>query len=92
MLPVLMMLTPGFQNEFIDCQNAKARIAVLRIMDVKTRWNSTLELHERSFRLCEFTWEWQKNPEYTDYRPLFTTQDEWTIVKSVMEVLWPFRY
>jgi len=30
--------------------------------------------------------------KYTDYRPLFTTQDEWTIVRYVMDVLRPFRY
>jgi len=92
MLAVLITLTPGCRNEFIDCQKAKVRIAVLPIMDVKTRWNSTLELLERTYRLREFTREWLKNPKYSDYRPLFTTQDEWTIVKYVMEVLRPFRY
>jgi len=35
---------------------------------------------------------WLQNPKYTDYRPLFTTQDEWTIVKYVTEVLRPFQY
>jgi len=61
-------------------------------MDVKTRWNSTLELLERAYRLREFTREWHQNPKYAQYQPLFTTQDEWTIVKYVMEVLRPFRY
>jgi hypothetical protein len=61
-------------------------------MDVKTRWNSTLELLERAYQLREFTREWLKNPKYSDYQPLFTTQDEWTIVKYVMEVLRRFRY
>jgi len=92
MLAVLITLTPGCQNEFIDCQNAKVRIAVLPIMDVKTRWNSTLELLERAYRLREFTRKWLQNPKYSEYWPLFTTQDEWTIVKYVMEVLRPFRY
>jgi hypothetical protein len=92
MLAVLITLTPGRRNEFIDSQKAKVRIAVLPSMDVKTRWNSTLELLERTYRLCEFTWEWLKNPKYSDYRPLFTTQDEWTIVKYVMEVSRQFRY
>jgi hypothetical protein len=32
------------------------------------------------------------NPHYSDYRPLFTTQDVYPIVKYVMEVLWPFWY
>jgi hypothetical protein len=92
MLAVLITLTPGRRNEFIDCQKAKVRIAVLPIMDVMTLWNSTLELLECAYRLREFTREWLKNPKYSDYRPLFTTQDEGTIVKYVMEVLRPFPY
>jgi len=92
MLAVLITLTPGRRNKFIDCQKAKVRIAVLPIMDVKTRWNSTLELLESAYRLRQFTRKWLQHPKYTDYRPLFTTQDEWTIAKYVMEVLRPFRY
>jgi len=61
-------------------------------MDVKTLWNCALELHERAFRLREFTPEWLQNPKYAEYRPLFTSQDECTIVKYVMEVLKPFQY
>ena len=49
MLAVLITLTPGRRNEFIDCQTAEVRIAVLPIMDVKTCWNSTLELFERAY-------------------------------------------
>ena len=61
-------------------------------MDVKAHWNATLELHKRAYRLREFTREWLRNPKYSEYWLLFTTQDEWTIVKYVMEVLRPFRY
>jgi len=92
MLAVLITLTPGRRNEFIDCQNAKVRIAVLPIIDVKTQWNSTLELLERAYRLREFSREWLKNAKYSEYRSLYTTEDEWTIVKNVVEVLMPFRY
>jgi len=92
MLAVLITLTPGRRNEFIDCQKATVRIAVLPIMDVKTRWNYTLELLERAYRIREFTGEWLPNPRYSEYRPLFTTPDKWTIVKYVIEVLRPFRY
>jgi len=80
MLAVLITLTPGCRNEFIDSQKAKVRIAVLSIMDVRKHWSSTLELLEHAFRLYEFTREWLKNPKYGDYWPLFTTQDEWPIV------------
>jgi len=92
MLAVLITLTPGRRNNLIDCQKAKVRIAVLPSMDVKTRWNSTLELLERIYRLREFTRKWLQNPKYAEYRPQFTTQNEWTIFKYVMEVLRPFRY
>jgi len=36
--------------------------------------------------------EWLQNPKYSDYQALFTSQDEWTVVKYVMEVLRPFQY
>ena len=73
MLVVLITLTPGRRNEFIDCHKAKVRTAVLSIMGVKTHWNSTLELLERAYRLREFTREWLKNQKYSDCQPLFTT-------------------
>jgi len=92
MLAVLITLTPGRGNKFIDCQKAKVRNAVHPSIDVNTRWNSTLELLERAYRVREFTRQWLQNPEYSEYRPLFKTQDEWMIVEYVMEVLRPFRY
>jgi len=67
MLAVLITLTPSRWNEFIDSQKAKVRIAVLPIMDVKTRWNSTLELPEGAYSLREFTRGWLKNPKYAEY-------------------------
>jgi len=33
-----------------------------------------------------------KNPTWTDYRPLFTTEDEWTLVKYIMLVISPFQF
>jgi len=92
MLAVLITLIPGHRKEFIDCQRDKVRTAVRPIMNVDIRCNSSLELLEPTYRLQEFTSEWLQKPKYSDYRPLFTTQDEWTVVKYVMEVLRPFRY
>ena len=92
MLAVLITLTSGHQNEFSHCHQANVRITVLPIQDVMTSWNFTLVLLEHTYRLREFTCEWLQYPKYTDYRPLFTPQDEWTIVKYVMEVLRQFQY
>jgi hypothetical protein len=61
-------------------------------MDVKIQWNWTEKLLEQIYRLREFTCKWLKNPTSSGYQPRFTTQDELTIVKYVMEVLRPFRY
>jgi len=92
MLAVLITLTPGHRNKFIDCRKAKVRLGVLPIMDVKPRLKSTLELLERAYRLWEVAHQWSQNPKYGDHQPLFTTQNEWTIVKYITEVLRPFRY
>jgi hypothetical protein len=92
MLAVLITLTPVHQKEFIDCQKAKVRIAVHPIMDVKTCWNCTLELLEPTYWLQESTRKWFQNPKYSQYQPLFTTQDEWTIVTYFMAVSTSFRY
>jgi len=64
MLSILIALTPGRRNKFIDCERAKVRIAVLPIMDVKTWWNSTLELLKQAYRLREFIREWLQDAKY----------------------------
>jgi hypothetical protein len=73
---VLIMQTPGGQNEFIDCQNAKFHITELSIMDVKSGWNPTLELLKHTYRLWELTPLGLQNLKFSNYQPLCTTQDE----------------
>jgi len=46
----------------------------------------TLKLLVQAYPLGQFTCEWLKNTNYSDYQPLITTQNEWTIVKYIMEV------
>jgi hypothetical protein len=58
MLAVLTTLAPGRPYEFFDNQTAKVRIAVLPIIDVTTRWNSTLVLLAVAYRLQEFPNKW----------------------------------
>jgi hypothetical protein len=92
MLAVFITLTPGRQNEFIDCQKDNIRIAVLPILDVKTKWNSTMEFLERACQLQEFTHVWLQNPKYSNFQPLIRTNHKGTIVQYVMEVVWLFQY
>ena len=92
MLVVLITLTPGGRNELRDCHNITVRIAVLPNIDLETQLMSTLELLDCAYGLQAFRCEWLHNTNYTQYWPLFTTHDEWNIVKNVMEVLRPFRY
>ena len=70
----------------------KVGITVLPIIDVKTRWNLTLELLEQAYRLRELTYEQLQNPKSSNYSSLFTTQNEQTIVNYIMEVLKLFQY
>jgi len=81
MLALLITLTTSHRNKFIDCQTATVHIAERPNMNVKTHSNSTLKLLERACRLFPLTRKWLQNPKCSDYWPLFTTQDEWTIVK-----------
>jgi hypothetical protein len=48
MLAVMIKWTPGHQNLFIVCQDANVGISVSLIKDVKTLWNSILELLEQA--------------------------------------------
>jgi len=61
-------------------------------MDVKTRWNLTLQLLERAYQLREFTWEWLMNPLISEYQPHSTTLDESITVNCIMEVFRPIWY
>jgi len=92
MLAVFIMPTPGRRNVFNNSQNANVWIAILLIMDVKTCWNSALECLEWVSWLEVFTWQWLLGSKSRDCRSLFTTQDEWTIVKYIMVDLRSFRY
>jgi hypothetical protein len=58
----------------------------------KKHWHSTLELLKHAYLLPEFTLERVQNSKCNIYQAMFTTQDDWTIMKYVMEVLRPFRY
>jgi hypothetical protein len=83
---------PASRNEFIVYPNGIVRIAVLPIMDDRTLLNKAWKLVERVYRLREFTHGLLMNPLSSKYWSLFTTQNEWTTVKYVMEVFKPYQY
>jgi hypothetical protein len=89
---VLITVTPSHRTEFIDCQKGKVCIAVLPILDVKTRSYSALELLKHVYYLQEFRREWHHNSQYSEYWPLSATQDESMVVNYVREELTQFRY
>jgi hypothetical protein len=61
-------------------------------VDVKTWWNLAPELLEQACRLQEFTCKRLRIPKYSHFNPLFTIQDELTIVKDVLALLRPCQY
>jgi len=88
---MLITLTSGRRNVFIDWQTANVHIAVLPPMDVKRHWYWTQELLEQASRLWESTRVCLQYPYYSQYWQLFPTQDEWTVMHYIMEVLRPLR-
>lgn len=70
----------------------KVRIVVILIMDLKTRWIWTPQLLDLANQFWEVTRELLQNPTNHDFQLLFTSHEQWTIVKYEMEVLRPFWY
>ena len=90
LLAVVVNGSPKRRDDFLEMQKGNEPIAVTLILDVKTRWNSTLAMLERAYRLKSYTCWWLI--EYPQYQGLFTTDDEWKAVEYVLQVLLPFRY
>ena len=60
------------------------------LYDVKTQWNSTLNMLERSLRLREFTKDWLDT--FPEFVPLWSTPEEGKQVEYILEVLPPIRF
>lgn len=68
----------------------RERYAVLPVNDVKTRWNSTVVMIQRAYRLRSYITQWVlSEPQYW---PLMITPDEWAMLEYIMTVLEPFQY
>ena len=89
-MAVVVNSSPKRRDEFLETQRGKELIAVTLILDVKTRWNSTLAMLERAYRLRPYIRCWLR--QYPQFTSLYTTEEEWKAVEYVLQVLLPFRY
>src|SRR5437588_13046825 len=89
-MEVVVNRSPTRRNDYLEIQKEAEQIAVTLILDVKTRWNSTLAMLERAYRLKTYTY--RLLIQYPQYKSLFTTEKEWRAVEYVLQVPLPFRY
>jgi len=59
--------SPQQRQHFIKILNNRVKIPTTLLYDVKTRWNSTLNMLERSVRFGEFTKDWLQT--YAEFTP-----------------------
>lgn len=91
-MAILVNSSPGRRNDFLDLQRGNEPVAVTLVLDVKTRWSSTLTMLERSYRLRWYTRKFLEQDDYSNFRGLYLTDQEWKVVEYLMEILRPFRY
>jgi len=81
---------PQRYQHFIEIQNNQVTIPTRLLYDVKTQWNPTLHMLERSVQLREFTKDGLQT--YAEFTPLRSTPKEWRHIEYILEVLQPIRF
>jgi len=87
MLPEMIWWLPNYNHRLMRWE-----LSGLHRDTTYYAWHMSFSLLDWAHRLWAFTCIWLQNPQYSDYRPLDKTQDEWTIIKYVLEVFGRFRY
>jgi len=82
--------SPQRGQNFIEIQNNRVKIPTTLLYDVKTLWNSTLTMLERSVRLQEFTKDWLQT--YAAFTPLRSTPEDWRQIEYILEVVQLIRF
>jgi hypothetical protein len=65
-------------------------IPVRMIQDVRTRWNSTVQMLQRAIRLRYAIRDWLKEEKYREFRHLYPTTEEWEQIEYLITILAPF--
>src|ERR1700709_341837 len=89
-MAVVVNSSPKRRDEFLETQRGKELIAVTLILDVKTRWNSTLAMLERAYRLRPYIRCWLR--QYPQFTSLYTSCDSRHPVLGVHVCEAGFRY
>lgn len=85
------MRSSGQHREyFLALQEGREDVAVLPILDVKTRWNSTHDMIARMYRLKMYQKPWLA--KFPELNYLCVTNDEWRAMEYVLSVMEPFKY
>jgi len=82
--------SPKRRKHFIEIPNNRVNIPNTLLYDVKTQWNSTLNLFERSVRLQGFTKDLFQM--YTEFTPLWSTLEERRQIEYILGVLQPIQF
>jgi len=82
--------SPQRGQHFMEIQNNGVKIFTRLLYDVRRRWNSTLNMLERSVRLREFTKDWLQT--WVEFPPLWSTPEVWRQIEYILEVLQPIQF
>jgi len=88
-MSIVVGASPQRRQHLIE-KNNRVKIPTTLLYDVKTRWNSTLNMLQRSVWLREVTKNWLQT--YAEFTPLWSTPEERSHIEYILEVLQQIRF